>query len=125
MLSLSYNYFTKEPALIKRLVTYGILTVKNATRPTLENVLTLTLEDFLNRRLASVVAITKKAKNFHMARCLVNEGHICMNNYVSKTPNALVKIDTFVDFYQGSNLVQKKPSRRARKTLAKKANAEE
>ncbi|MES1902395.1 MAG: hypothetical protein MHPSP_001118 [Paramarteilia canceri] len=117
----------EENALIRHLTMYGILTSETGSTEDLrlENVLTLTLENFLDRRLSSVVWTSRKARNCHDARVLVNHGHITVNDYVCKTPSMLVRVDSTVDIYHRSRLVTKKPGRSARKTAAKVAGAAE
>lgn len=60
-------------ALLRRLVRMGVLS-EGVT--TLEDVFGIKVEDFLDRRLQSLVAQRKLAKSIHQARVIIRHGHI-------------------------------------------------
>lgn len=60
-------------ALLRRLVQIGVLTEGVNT---LEDVFGIKIEDFLDRRLQSLVARRKLAKSIHQARVIIRHGHI-------------------------------------------------
>lgn len=60
-------------ALLRRLVRIGVLS-EGVT--TLEDVFSIKIEDFLNRRLQSLVCRSSDSKSIHQARVMIRHGHI-------------------------------------------------
>jgi len=84
-------------ALLTRLRKLGVLTEE---KNSLDYVLSLTVEDFLRRRLQYQVAQNNLAKSIHHARVLVRHGHIVVNNRNVNIPSFLVHVDSarHIDF---------------------------
>ncbi|MHA1590694.1 MAG: 30S ribosomal protein S4 [Candidatus Njordarchaeales archaeon] len=77
----------QEKALIRRLYEMGILD-ENAT---LDDVLSLTVEDLLKRRLQTVVYELGIARTIHQARQMIVHRHITVNGRVVTSPSYIVK----------------------------------
>jgi len=80
----------REKALIKRLVALGILPSEEST---LDDVLSLTVETILERRLQTIVYKKGLAKSLFHARQLITHGHIMINGRRVRSPGHLVKRD--------------------------------
>jgi small subunit ribosomal protein S4 len=78
-----------ERELIGRLQRMGLLSEK----ATLDNVLTMQIEDFLERRLQTMVFRKGMASSPYHARQLITHGHIAIDNRVIKFPSYMVKPD--------------------------------
>jgi len=76
-----------EKALINRLYRLGILD-KNAV---LDDVLNLTVEDVLKRRLQTVVYDLGLAKTIHQARQMITHRHIMVNKRIVTAPSYIVR----------------------------------
>lgn len=90
----------KENAVIKRLYRMGILE-ENAT---LDDILNLTVEDFLERRLQTIVYRQGLAKTIKQARQLITHGHIAVDGGRVTSPSYIVERDeeTKISFYPNS-----------------------
>ena len=75
-----------EKEIIDKLMRLGILTKE----PTLDNVLDLTLENMLERRLQTIVFRKGLACSMHHARQLVTHGHIALDGAKVKTPSRII-----------------------------------
>lgn len=71
--NLSFNYYLKGNALLRRLVRIGVL---GEDKMKLDFVLGLRIEDFLERRLQTQVFKLGYAKSIHHARTLIRQRHI-------------------------------------------------
>jgi len=80
----------EEKALITRLYKLGLLPSENAT---LDDVLSLTVDHILERRLQTIVYKKGLAKSIHEARQLIAHGHIAINGRRVTAPGYLVKRD--------------------------------
>ena len=76
-----------EKQLLSKLYRLGILS-ENAV---LDDVLDLTVEDILERRLQTIVFRKGLAKSIYQARQLITHGHIAINNRRVTIPSYLVK----------------------------------
>ncbi len=79
----------EEKALLNRLYEIGLVD-KDAT---LDDVLSLTVRDLLERRLQTVVYRKGLAKSIHHARQLVVHGHIAINGRRVTSPGYIVRRD--------------------------------
>jgi len=79
----------EEKALLARLYNLGVLP-ENAT---LDDVLGLTAENFLERRLQTIVFRKGLARSIHEARQLIVHGHIAIGGRRIRSPGYLVKRD--------------------------------
>ncbi|RLG59782.1 30S ribosomal protein S4 [Candidatus Geothermarchaeota archaeon] len=77
---------TKTRELVSRLARYGILD----ERASLDDILRLTVESLLERRLQTIVFKKGLAKTIYQARQLVTHGHIVIGDKVVKKPGKLL-----------------------------------
>merc|ERR1719376_864402 len=78
-------------ALLRRLVRSGVL---DEQRMKLDYVLGLKPEDFLERRLQTVVYKLGLAKSYHHARVLIRQGHIRVRKQLVNVPSYIVRLDS-------------------------------
>lgn len=99
-----------EQELLGRLQRMGLLSSKEAT---LDNVLSLQIEDLLERRLQTIVFKKGYACTPYHARQLIVHGHIAIGDSIVKSPSYLVltKEEKLIDFAQDSPF--KKPEHKA------------
>ncbi|QPG75797.1 ribosomal 40S subunit protein S9B [Brettanomyces nanus] len=114
-------------ALIRRLVRVGILP---EDKMKLDYVLSLKIEDFLERRLQTQVFKLGLAKSVHHARILIKQRHIAVGKQLVSIPSYMVRLDSqkHIDFaatspYGGGRAGRVK--RRSEKAKADAAKAEE
>ena len=79
----------KDRILIEKLTKLGIL----AKDGTLDNVLGLTVEDFLNRRLQTVISKKNLANTPKQARQFITHGQVLIDNRKITYPSYIVPID--------------------------------
>ncbi|KAL5077840.1 hypothetical protein RYX36_016824 [Vicia faba] len=89
--------------------------------------LALTVENFLERRLQTLVFKSGMAKSIHHARVLIRQRHIRVGRQVVNIPSFMVRVDSqkHIDFSLTSPLGGGRPGRVKRKNLkaaAKKAS---
>lgn len=82
----------QEKALIHRLYIMGVLD-KDAM---LDDILNLTVEDLLKRRLQTVVYEMGLAKTIHQARQMIVHRHITVNGRIVTSPSYIVKRDDVI-----------------------------
>ncbi|ADG13367.1 ribosomal protein S4 [Methanocaldococcus infernus ME] len=92
---------------------YGILRKDN---PTLDDVLALTVEDILERRLQTLVFRKGLARTPRQARQLIVHGHIAINGRRVTVPSYLVTVEEedSIDYYKNSPFVNKDHPERAK-----------
>ena len=78
-----------ETQLLGRLKRLGIL----SETAVIDNVLDLAIEDFLERRLQTMVFNKGLAKSVYQARQLISHGHIAIDNHRVKSPSYMVLRD--------------------------------
>ncbi len=90
----------KANAVIKKLARIGVLE-ENAT---LDDILNLTVEDFLERRLQTIVYRQGLARTIKQARQLITHGHIAVDGRRVTSPSYIVERDeeTKIGFYPNS-----------------------
>jgi small subunit ribosomal protein S4 len=90
----------KANAVIKKLARWGILE-ENAT---LDDILNLTVEDFLERRLQTIVYRQGLARTIKQARQLIVHGHIAVDGRRVTSPSYIVEKDeeSKIGFYPNS-----------------------
>ncbi|KAF8327583.1 ribosomal protein S9 [Cantharellus anzutake] len=110
-------------ALIRRLVRIGVL---DESRMRLDYVLALKIEDFLERRLQTLVFKSGLAKSIHHARVLIRHRHIRVGKQMVNIPSFIVRLDSakHIDFALTSPFGGGRPGRVKRKR-AKQAAAKE
>ena len=112
-------------ALMRRLTRLGVLPDKNAT---LDSVLSLKVQNFLDRRLQTLVMKAGFAKSIHHARLLVRQRHIRVGNQIVDIPSFLVRVDSqqHIGYAPNSTLAPNGPPGRVkRKTLKNKKDKKE
>merc|ERR1711946_25098 len=84
-------------ALLRRLVRTGVL---DESRMKLDYVLSLKVEDFLERRLQTQVFKLGLAKSIHHARVLIRQRHIRVRKLLVNIPSFIVRLDSqkHIDF---------------------------
>merc|ERR1712212_1028488 len=107
-------------ALLRRLVKTGVL---DEQRMKLDYVLGLKPEDFLERRLQTVVYKLGLAKSYHHARVLIRQGHIRVRKQLVNVPSFIVRLDSqkHINLAVNSPYAGGKPGRVKRKKIAKAA----
>ncbi|MEM3826337.1 MAG: 30S ribosomal protein S4 [Nitrososphaeria archaeon] len=78
----------KESILLKKLLRYGFVHEGS----TLDDILNLTVEDILERRLQTIVWRKGLAKSPYQARQFIVHGHITMNGRVVRRPGMFVMV---------------------------------
>lgn len=101
-------------ALIRRLVRVGVL---DESRMKLDYVLALKVEDFLERRLQTLVYKLGLAKSIHHARVLIRQRHIRVGKQIVNVPSFVVRLDSqkHIDFALSSPFGGGRPGRVRRK----------
>ncbi|MEM0010311.1 MAG: 30S ribosomal protein S4, partial [Candidatus Bathyarchaeia archaeon] len=79
----------KESILLKKLLRYGFVHEGS----TLDDILNLTIEDILERRLQTIVWRKGLAKSPYQARQFIVHGHITMNGRVVRRPGMFVMVE--------------------------------
>ncbi|KAL6181599.1 hypothetical protein ACLB2K_048252 [Fragaria x ananassa] len=103
-------------ALLRRMNRYGLL---EEGQNKLDYVLALTVENFLERRLQTVVFKKGLAKSIHHARVLIRQRHIRVGRQVVNIPSFMVRCDSekHIDFAITSPLGGGGPGRVKRRNL--------
>jgi small subunit ribosomal protein S9e len=103
-------------ALIRRLMRIGVL---DKSKGKLDYVLGLKVEDFLNRRLQTLVFKLGLAKSIHHARVLIRQRHIRVGKQLVDVPSFIVRLDSekHIDFALTSPFGGGRPGRVRRRTL--------
>eukprot|EP00475_Leptophrys_vorax_P024347 TRINITY_DN3360_c0_g1_i1.p1 TRINITY_DN3360_c0_g1~~TRINITY_DN3360_c0_g1_i1.p1 ORF type:complete len:198 (-),score=15.53 TRINITY_DN3360_c0_g1_i1:204-797(-) len=114
-------------ALLRRMHRYGLL---DETQNKLDYVLALTVENFLERRLQTLVFKTGLAKSIHHARVLIRQRHIRVGKQIVNIPSFLVRLESqkHIDFALTSPFGGGRPGRvkrRNQKAASKKASGED
>merc|ERR1712003_131155 len=106
-------------ALIRRLVRVGVL---DESRMKLDYVLALKVEDFLERRLQTIVYKMGLAKSTHHARVLIRQRHIRVGKQIVNVPSFLVRKENqgHTDFALTSPFGGGRPGRVKRRAEANK-----
>ncbi|GME88762.1 unnamed protein product [[Candida] boidinii] len=111
-------------ALIRRLVRVGIL---SEDKMKLDYVLSLKIEDFLERRLQTQVFKLGLARSIHHARVLIRQRHISVGKQIVSIPSFMVRLDSqkHIDFAPTSPYGGGRAGRVKRKHQASAGDAEE
>ncbi|PWZ05279.1 40S ribosomal protein S9-2 [Zea mays] len=105
-------------ALLRRMNRYGLL---GEGQNKLDYVLALTVENFLQRRLQTIVFKNGMAKSIHHARVLIRQRHIRVGRQLVNIPSFMVRVDSekHIDFSLTSPLGGGEPGRVKRKNQKK------
>uniref|UniRef100_A0A7S1TGT7 30S ribosomal protein S4, chloroplastic n=1 Tax=Compsopogon caeruleus TaxID=31354 RepID=A0A7S1TGT7_9RHOD len=106
-------------AMLRRLTRLGLLDEK---RQSLDYVLSLKVQDFLERRLQTQVFELGLAKSIHHARVLINQRHIRVGKQMVNVPSFLVRTDSqkHIDFSLSSPFGGGRPGRVKRRNMRSK-----
>ena len=106
--------------LIRRLKRFGLMTDEENS---LDDILKLTTQRLMERRLQTKVFKQGLAKSIHHARVLIRQRHIRVGKQVVNVPSFLVRVDSekHIDLALNSPYGQGRPGRQARKRAAQKA----
>lgn len=101
-------------ALIRRLIRMGVL---DDSKAKLDYVLALRVEDFMERRLQTLVFKLGLAKSIHHARVLIRQRHIRVGKQIVDIPSFVVRLDSqkHIDFALTSPYGGGRPGRVKRK----------
>ena len=93
----------------------------------LDYVLSLTDEEFLQRRLQTLVHKARLARSVHHARVLIKQRHIRVGNQVVDSPSFIVRLDSgkHIDLARGPSLADGGPGRTKRRRVKAAAGGEE
>merc|ERR1712063_5780 len=105
-------------ALLRRLHNYGILP---ESQKQLDYVLSLTVNNILERRLQTLVFKLGFAKSIHQARVFIRQRHIRVGKQLVDTPSFMVRVENqkLIDFAYTSPFGGGRPGRVARKRANK------
>merc|ERR1712093_6061 len=106
-------------ALLKRMTTYGIL---EEDKMRLDYVLSLKIENFLDRRLQTLVFKRGLAKSIHHARVLIRQRHIRVGRQIVNVPSFMVRVESqpHIEFSLNSPFGGGRAGRVKRRNLANK-----
>jgi small subunit ribosomal protein S9e len=104
-------------ALLRRLTRLGLL---DETKQALDYVLSLKVQDFLERRLQTQVFKLGLAKSIHHARVLIKQRHIRVGKQLVNVPSFMVRVDSqkHIDFSLNSPFGGGRPGRVKRRAIA-------
>lgn len=91
---ISDNFEIRKNEILGRLIKQGIFTKDHK----IEDVLKLTLTDFLDRRLQTIVLRKGLALTPLQARQLIVHGHIAVNGRKRNIPGSLIKVDEVISY---------------------------
>merc|ERR1711991_795316 len=114
----------ETPPLIRRLKRYGLMTDEEST---LDDILKLTTQRFMERRLQTKVFKLGLAKSIHHARVLIRQRHIRVGKQIVNIPSFTVRVDSqaHIDFALNSSLGGGRPGRVKRRRMAKQGGDDE
>merc|ERR1712080_806617 len=104
-------------ALMRRMICYGIL---DEDKQRLDYVLGLKIENFMERRLQTLVFKRGLATSFHHARVLIRQRHIRVGRQIVNVPSFMVRVESqaHIEFALNSPLGGGRPGRVKRKNAA-------
>merc|ERR1711871_1721359 len=106
-------------ALMRRMIRYGIL---DEDKQRLDYVLALKIEDFMERRLQTLVFKRGLAQSIHHARVLIRQRHIRVGRQIVNVPSFMVRVESqpHIEFALTSPLGGGRPGRVKRRNIAAK-----
>merc|ERR1712023_47932 len=104
-------------ALLRRMTRYGIL---DEDKLRMDYVLDLKIENFLDRRLQTLVFKRGLAKSIHHARVLIRQRHIRVGRQIVNVPSFMVRVESqpHIEFATNSPMGGGRPGRVRRRNLA-------
>merc|ERR1712182_30348 len=111
-------------ALMRRMIRYGIL---EEDKQRLDYVLGLKIENFMERRLQTLVFKRGLAKSIHHARVLIRQRHIRVGRQIVNVPSFMVRVESqpHIEFALSSPFGGGRPGRVKRRNNANKGEGEE
>lgn len=109
-------------ALLRRLTRLGLL---DESRQALDYVLSLKVQDFLERRLQTQVVKLGLAKSIHHARALIKQRHIRVGKQLVNVPSFMVRVDSqkHIDFSLNSPFGGGRPGRVKRRAIERRKSS--
>eukprot|EP00656_Telonema_subtile_P013778 TRINITY_DN16_c0_g1_i6.p1 TRINITY_DN16_c0_g1~~TRINITY_DN16_c0_g1_i6.p1 ORF type:complete len:209 (-),score=57.08 TRINITY_DN16_c0_g1_i6:217-843(-) len=109
-------------ALMRRMIRYGVL---EEDRQRLDYVLALKVENFMERRLQTIVFKRGLARSVHHARVLIRQKHIRVGRQIVDIPSFMVRVESqpHIEFALSSPFGGGRGGRVKRKSLAAKGGA--
>lgn len=103
-------------AIMRRMQRYGLL---DETQTKLDFVLAMSANDFLERRLQTLVFKQGLAKSIHHARVLIKQKHIRVGKQIVDVPSFMVRLDSqkHIDFAVNSPYGGGRPGRVKRRSM--------
>ncbi len=113
----------ETPPLIRRLKRYGLMTDEENS---LDDILKLSTQRFMERRLQTKVFKRGLAKSIHHARVLIRQRHIVVGKQLVNVPSFLVRTESekHIDMASNSPYGAGRPGRVARRRAAQRAAAD-
>merc|ERR1712139_411275 len=104
-------------ALMRRMIRYGIL---DEDKQRLDYVLSLNIENFMERRLQTLVFKRGLAKSIHHARVLIRQRHIRVGRQIVNVPSFMVRVESqpHIEFALNSPFGGGRPGRVKRRNTA-------
>merc|ERR1711959_674950 len=111
-------------ALMRRMIRYGIL---EEDKQRLDYVLALKLEDFMERRLQTLVFKRGLAKSIHHARVLIKQKHIRVGRQIVDVPSFMVRVESqpHIEFSLKSPFGGGRPGRVKRRNQAARGGGDD
>merc|ERR1711861_477 len=111
-------------ALMRRMIRYGIL---DEDKQRLDYVLGLKIENFMERRLQTLVFKRGLAKSIHHARVLIRQKHIRVGRQIVDIPSFMVRVESQprIDFALSSPFGGGRPGRVKRKSQGNAAGGDD
>merc|ERR1712031_107555 len=111
-------------ALMRRMIRYGIL---DEDKQRLDYVLSLQLENFMERRLQTLVFKRGLAKSIHHARVLIRQRHIRVGRQIVDVPSFMVRVESqpHIEFALNSPFGGGRPGRVKRRNAANKGGGDD
>jgi small subunit ribosomal protein S4 len=116
------NRANTEKEMIRKLSRVGMVN----ERASLDDILGLTIQDLMERRLQTIVFRKRMAKSLHQARQLITHGHIAISGRKVKAPSYTVSLEdeANLDYAESSPLAVKTHPTRQELLLAEAAGGE-
>eukprot|EP00656_Telonema_subtile_P013776 TRINITY_DN16_c0_g1_i10.p1 TRINITY_DN16_c0_g1~~TRINITY_DN16_c0_g1_i10.p1 ORF type:complete len:114 (-),score=24.66 TRINITY_DN16_c0_g1_i10:217-558(-) len=107
---------------MRRMIRYGVL---EEDRQRLDYVLALKVENFMERRLQTIVFKRGLARSVHHARVLIRQKHIRVGRQIVDIPSFMVRVESqpHIEFALSSPFGGGRGGRVKRKSLAAKGGA--
>jgi len=107
---------TREKQLIQKLYRFGIIEKENAS---LDDILGLTEESYLERRLQTIVFKKGLARSIYQARQLITHGHIAIGGKRVTSPGYIVlkEEEDLIDYYPTSTFKQTPPTQQGEENV--------